>query len=58
MSRFDLFFVIRDQTSDEDDVNIAQHIVDMHRHVEMVHKPVFSMQQLQTYIKVCRTLKP
>jgi DNA replication licensing factor MCM6 len=31
MSRFDLFFVIFDEKNDEEDENIARHIVNMHR---------------------------
>jgi DNA replication licensing factor MCM6 len=31
MSRFDLFFVVVDEKRDEDDFNIARHIVNMHR---------------------------
>jgi DNA replication licensing factor MCM6 len=31
MSRFDLFFVIFDEKNDEEDIKIAQHIVNMHR---------------------------
>ena len=58
MSRFDLFFVIFDEKKDEDDWNIARHIVNMHRLQDAALKPHFSMDQLQTYIKVCRTLKP
>lgn len=31
MSRFDLFFVIFDEKRDDEDYNIATHIVSMHR---------------------------
>jgi len=31
MSRFDLFFVVCDEKREEDDFNIARHIVNMHR---------------------------
>lgn len=58
MSRFDLFFVIYDEKKDEQDFEIARHIVQMHRLQDAALKPDFSMAQLQTYIKVCRTLKP
>jgi len=58
MSRFDLFFVIIDEKKDEEDLQIARHIVQMHRLQDEALKPDFSMAQLQTYIKVCRTLKP
>lgn len=58
MSRFDLFFVIFDEKNDEDDYHIARHIVNMHRLQDRALQPDFSMEQLQTYIKVCKTLKP
>lgn len=31
MSRFDLFFVIFDEKDDEEDYNIATHLVNLHR---------------------------
>lgn len=31
MSRFDLFFVVFDEKNDEEDINIARYIVDIHR---------------------------
>lgn len=58
MSRFDLFFVIFDQKQDDEDYNIAKHIIEMHRLREDSLKPEFSTENLQTYIKFCRTIKP
>lgn len=58
MSRFDLFFVIFDEKRDDEDYNIAQHIVSMHRLKEDSLHPEFSTESLQTYIKFCRTIKP
>lgn len=58
MSRFDLFFVIFDEKNDEEDFMIAKHIVNMHRKQDKALNPEFSMEQIQTYIKVCRTIKP
>ena len=58
MSRFDLFFVIVDEKKEDEDFHIAHHIVNMHRIQDAALTPEFSMAQLQTYIKVCRTLKP
>jgi DNA replication licensing factor MCM6 len=58
MSRFDLFFVITDDKKEEDDFRVAQHIVNMHRLQDEALDPVYSTEDLQTYIKVCRTLKP
>lgn len=58
MSRFDLFFVVFDEKNDDEDFHIARHIVNMHRLQDEALTPDFTMEQLQTYIKVCRTLKP
>jgi DNA replication licensing factor MCM6 len=58
MSRFDLFFVIFDEKNDEEDFHIANHIVSMHRLKERALNPDFSMEDLQTYIKFCRAIKP
>lgn len=58
MSRFDLFFVILDIKDEQQDFYIAQHIVNMHRLREESLHPDFSTEQLQVYIKFCRTIKP
>ena len=58
MSRFDIFFIIFDDKNDDLDFEIAQHIVSMHRLGDTALQPHFRMEQLQTYIKFCRTLKP
>lgn len=58
MSRFDLFFVIFDEKKDDDDFMIAKHIVNMHRLQDSSLNPNFSMEELQTYIKIGRTMKP
>lgn len=58
MSRFDLFFVIFDEKRDDEDFQIAQHIVNMHRLKEDSLHPDFTTEQMQTYIKFCRTIKP
>ena len=58
MSRFDLFFPVFDEKNDEEDLQIAMHIVNMHKLKDMAVKPFFKMEQMQTYIKFCRTLKP
>lgn len=46
MSRFDLFFVIFDEKNDEDDYNIAKHIVNLHREQDKALNPSFSTEQL------------
>jgi len=58
MSRFDIFFVIFDEKNDDEDFHIAQHIVNMHRLRDDAINPDFRMEQIQTYIKFCRTINP
>jgi len=58
MSRFDLFFVIFDEKRDDEDYQIAHHIVNMHRLKEDALKPEFTTEQMQIYIKFARTIKP
>lgn len=58
MSRFDLFFVIFDEKNDEEDIKIAQHIVSMHRLRDDTLNQKYTKEQLQTYIKITRQLRP
>ena len=58
MSRFDIFFIIFDEKNDDEDYQIAQHIVNMHRLKDDAVNPEFKMEQVQTYIKFCRTINP
>jgi len=59
MSRFDLFFVIFDEKNDEKDQQIAKHIVSMHRMKDdSDSNQKYSKEQLQTYIKITRQLRP
>lgn len=58
MSRFDLFFVIFDEKNDEQDYEIANHLVNMHRLKERSINPDFNTEDLQVYIKFGRTIKP
>merc|ERR1711959_189242 len=58
MSRFDIFFLIFDEKNDEADFSIAHHIVNMHRSRGDAIKPEFPMEDMQTYIKFCRTINP
>lgn len=58
MSRFDLFFVIFDEKRDDEDYQIARHIVNMHRLKEDALRPEFTTEEMQNYIKFCRTIKP
>lgn len=58
MSRFDLFFVIRDEPSESVDRNLAEHIVNVHMNRDEAVQPELSTEQLQRYIRFARTFRP
>ena len=58
MSRFDLFFVILDESNEKVDRHLAQHIVNIHRDRDEAVRPEFSTEQLQRYIRFARTFRP
>ena len=58
MSRFDLFFVVLDECDQKTDLNIAQHIVNVHRFQDQAIAPEFSTEALQRYIRFARTFNP
>lgn len=58
MSRFDLFFVVLDECNPETDMNIAKHIVNVHRFRDEAIHPEFSTETLQRYIRYARTFNP
>lgn len=58
MSRFDLFFVIRDEPNETVDRNLAEHIVNVHRNRDEAVQPELSTEQLQRYIRFARTFRP
>ncbi|KAI0311366.1 MCM-domain-containing protein [Amylostereum chailletii] len=58
MSRFDLFFVVLDECDEKTDMNIAKHIVNVHRFQDEAIHPEFSTEALQRYIRYARTFNP
>lgn len=58
MSRFDLFFVVLDECDEKVDLNIARHIVNVHRFRDEALHPEFSTEALQRYIRYARTFNP
>ncbi|PIL37368.1 hypothetical protein GSI_01061 [Ganoderma sinense ZZ0214-1] len=58
MSRFDLFFVVLDECDEKSDLNIAKHIVNVHRFQDQAINPEFSTEALQRYIRYARTFNP
>lgn len=58
MSRFDLFFVVLDECNENVDMNIAQHIINVHRFKDSAIAPEFSTEAIQRYIRYARTFQP
>lgn len=60
LSRFDLFFVVLDDCNPESDLQVATHILNIHRCQEEQNTvPVpFSKDQLRRYIQFARTFQP
>ncbi|CEH16397.1 dna unwinding-related protein [Ceraceosorus bombacis] len=58
MSRFDLFFVVLDECNEATDLNIAQHIINVHRFRDAAITPEFSTEAIQRYIRFARTFQP
>ena len=58
MSRCDLFFVVLDECDPKTDLNIAKHIVSVHRFQNEAIRPEFSTEALQRYIRYARTFNP
>ncbi|KAK2466020.1 hypothetical protein APHAL10511_001662 [Amanita phalloides] len=58
MSRFDLFFVVLDECNERTDMNIAKHIVNVHRFQDDAITPEFGTETLQRYIRYARTFNP
>ncbi|TFK94209.1 MCM-domain-containing protein [Polyporus arcularius HHB13444] len=58
MSRFDMFFVVLDDCDEKVDLNLAKHIVNVHRFQDQAIHPEFSTEALQRYIRFARTFNP
>ena len=58
LSRFDLFFVVLDECNPDSDRHVAQHILNVHRCSEQTVQAPFTQEQMQRYIRFCRTIHP
>lgn len=58
MSRFDLFFVICDQTDNLADYNLARFIVDLHRKKANNDPQKYTYEEIKKYITVAKKVKP
>ncbi|KEG11185.1 minichromosome maintenance (MCM) complex subunit [Trypanosoma grayi] len=58
MSRFDLMFVIVDESSDDADYAIADQLLRLHRFGDRAVRPPFSVEDFQLYLRYTRSLTP
>jgi len=64
MSRFDLFFVVLDQCDHLTDMNIAKHIINIHRaktmglEIPVAVRAPYTIDQMRTYIRFAKTTSP
>jgi len=58
LSRFDLFFVVLDECDELQDMNVAKHILSVHRCEEKAVDVPFTKEQMQRYIRFARTINP
>ncbi|EKF38352.1 minichromosome maintenance (MCM) complex subunit, putative [Trypanosoma cruzi marinkellei] len=58
MSRFDLMFVIVDESSDDADYAIADQLLRLHRFGDRAVRPPFSTGDFQLYLRYTRSLTP
>ncbi|CAN8075633.1 unnamed protein product [Agarophyton chilense] len=58
MSRFDLFFVVLDESEESSDFNVARFIVNVHKGGAAAQPTEFNKGQLQRYIRAARYLNP
>ncbi|ESL09938.1 hypothetical protein TRSC58_02335 [Trypanosoma rangeli SC58] len=58
MSRFDLMFVIVDESNDDADYAIADQLLRLHRFGDRAVRPPFSPEDFQLYLRYTRSLTP
>nr|CCC53783.1 putative minichromosome maintenance (MCM) complex subunit, fragment [Trypanosoma vivax Y486] len=58
MSRFDLMFVIVDESTDDADYAVADQLLRLHRFGDRAVRPPFSVEDCRLYIRYARSLTP
>lgn len=58
MSRFDLFFVLCDESNELRDRHIGDFILNMHMRKEQAVEVIYSTEKLQNYIKLAKKINP
>jgi DNA replication licensing factor MCM5 len=58
MSRFDLYFVVCDESNDESDLHLSDFIINLHRKKDNALEQKCTPKAIRNYISVCKKLKP
>lgn len=58
MSRFDLFFVVCDESNSQADQHLSEFIINIHRFKQPQIAPKYTMKEIKEYLSVCRKIKP
>lgn len=58
MSRFDLFFVVCDESNNETDMHLAEFMINMHRRQEQALVRKYDPKTLKLYFSVAKKIKP
>ncbi|KNC82268.1 hypothetical protein SARC_05440 [Sphaeroforma arctica JP610] len=58
LSRFDLFYVVTDQSEEVQDYNIARHIINYRMNRNVVTDVPYTKEEMQLYIKYGRSINP
>lgn len=58
MSRFDLFFVVCDESNNMADQHLSEFIINIHRFKQPSLAPKYTMKELKEYLSICRKIKP
>ena len=59
LSRFDLIFIMTDNKTEAEDLELSTRIVQQHRmNTTTANSSIYSMEELRDYIKFCKTIQP
>lgn len=58
MSRFDLFFIICDESNEIADMHLSEFVLNMHIHKDRAFNKKYDTKELKTYISTARKIKP
>lgn len=58
MSRFDLFFVVCDESNEINDAFLSEFIIGMHRNKDLTMTKKYDNKSIKLYISTAKKLKP